>query len=494
MWPAPTSNQYSRMSTSPAITDWDARELSRAIHAREVSCVEVMDAYLARIAAINPQVNALVSLRSAEVLRREAGVADAELAKGQSRGWMHGMPQAVKDLAHAVGLPTSSGSPLVHGFQPSQDSLAVARVRAAGAIFIGKTNVPEFGLGSHTFNEVFGPTRNPWDLSRSAGGSSGGAGAALAARLLPVADGSDFMGSLRNPGAWNHVFGLRPSQGRVPSTGALDTWVSQLPTEGPMGRTVADVAMLLHTQAGYDARAPLSLDDGARFDAALDGLDLRSVRIGWLGDLEGHVPTEPGILETCEQALARLQSMGCAVESTRFGVAPSTLWSGWLAWRQALTHGRLWPLYEKPENRPRMKPEAIWEIEQALQLTGPQFMQASNIRTAFHNDLLRLYERFDVLALPVNQCWPFDVTLRWPAEVAGRRMDTYHRWMEVLTYATFGGVPAISVPAGFGGPGGGLPCGLQLLGRPRGDWALLRLAHAYEQGHRELLARRPTLG
>ncbi len=481
------------MNASNTITDWSALQLSRAIQSRQVSCVEVLDAYLARIAAVNPQVNAIVSLRPADDLRAEARRFDAELSAGSSRGWMHGMPQAVKDLAHAVGLPTSSGSPLTRDFMPTQDSLAVARVKAAGAFVIGKTNVPEFGLGSHTFNEVFGATLNPWDTRRTAGGSSGGAAVALATRMLPVADGSDFMGSLRNPGAWNHVFGMRPSYGRVPSTGALDIWVSQLATDGPMARSVADLAMMLHTQSGYDPRAPLSLDDGARFDGPLDGLDTHTVRVGWLGDLEGHLPTEPGILSTCEQGLNRLGELGCAIEPTRFGMPPAEIWAAWLTWRQALTLGRLAPLYERPENRAQIKPEAIWEIEQAMTLTGPSLMQAANIRSSYFNDLLRLFERFDVLALPVTQCWPFDVALRWPTELAGRRMDTYHRWMEATIYATFGGLPAISVPAGFGGPGGGLPCGLQLMGRPRGDWELLRLARAYEIAAAGLLERRPGL-
>ena len=218
-----------------------------------------MQACLDRIAQVNPRVNAIVSLQDPQGLLRQADERDAQLARGESMGWLHGVPQAIKDLANAAGLPTTLGSPLMRDFVAKEDGLMVQRMKAAGCIVIGKTNTPEFGLGSHTFNEVFGLTRNAWDSARSAGGSSGGAAVALALRMLPVADGSDFMGSLRNPAGWNNVFGLRPSQGRVPSWPVQDVWVSQLATEGPMARSVRDLARLLEIQAGHDPRAPLSL-------------------------------------------------------------------------------------------------------------------------------------------------------------------------------------------------------------------------------------------
>ena len=241
-----------------------------------------MQAYLSRIEEVNPRHLAIVSLQDGDLLLRQADERDAQLARGESMGWMHGMPQAIKDLCNTAGIPTTLGSPLMRNFVPQDDGLMVQRMKAAGCIVIGKTNTPEFGLGSHTFNEVFGITRNAYDPSRSAGGSSGGAAVALALRLLPVADGSDFMGSLRNPAGWNNVFGLRPSQGRVPMWPAPDAWVSQLGTEGPMGRSVRDVANLLDVQAGFDPRAPLSIADGARFTGALDEFDCKKVRVGWL--------------------------------------------------------------------------------------------------------------------------------------------------------------------------------------------------------------------
>ena len=477
------------MSHDP-ITTLDAHALSRAIHAREVSCVETMSAYLARIHRINPRFNAVVGLAPDETLLAQAAERDRELARGASRGWMHGMPQAIKDMANAAGFATTLGSPLMRDFVAKQDGLIAQRMKAAGCIVIGKTNTPEFGLGSHTFNEVFGVTRNAYDTGKSAGGSSGGAAVALALRMLPVADGSDFMGSLRNPAAWNNVFGMRPSQGRVPLWPATDVWVTQLSTEGPMGRTVKDVAMLLDVQAGHDPRVPLSLADGERFDGALDGLAPARPRIGWLADLDGHLPMEPGILEACRTGLRTLETIGCAVEPTALGYPPEQVWEAWLVWRRWLVAGRIAPFLLKASNRALIKPEALWEHDQAASLSGAQTLHASTQRTAFHEQLLGLFERFDVLALPSAQVWPFDASERWPKQIAGRTMDTYHRWMEVVIYATFAGLPCVSVPVGFNA--GGLPMGMQLIGKPRGDLALLRLAHAYEQAAQGVLSRAPS--
>jgi amidase len=378
---------------------------------------------------------------------------------------------------------------LLRDFVPTQDGLLAQRMKAAGCIVIGKTNTPEFGLGSHTFNEVFGVTRNAYDPSRSAGGSSGGAAVALATRMLAVADGSDFMGSLRNPAAWNNVFGLRPSQGRVPMWPAQDVWVTQLGTEGPMGRTVQDVALLLEVQAGYDARAPLSLHGGERFAQSLHAFDGKSVRVGWLGDLSGYLPMEPGIVETCEQGLRRLQECGCTVEPMRPGFAPEDAWQAWLIWRRWLVAARIAPYLANPRNRALIKPEALWEYDQAANLSGTQAWHASAQRSALYQQLFALFERCDFLALPSAQVWPFDAAQRWPTHIAGREMDTYHRWMEVVIYATLAGLPCISVPVGFGPTG--LPMGMQLMGRPRGDVAVLQLAHAYEQAAQDVLRIRP---
>ncbi len=460
-----------------------------------------MAAYLERIHRLNPRFNALVNLVPDDVALAEAERCDAELAgpagrnRGRwgSRGWMHGFPQAIKDTGHAQGLPTTLGSPLLADAVAAVDSVYVQRMKASGAIVIGKSNMPELGLGSHTYNLLFGRTPNAWDTQVSAGGSSGGAAVALAQRLLPVADGSDFMGSLRNPAGWNNVFGLRPSQGRVPAWPKPELWVSQLGTDGPMGRTVRDVAALLSTQAGHDARAPLSLAAEAKsFVPSAQEASVQGLRIGWLADLHGHLAMEAGILSRCEAALAVMQGAGAVVEPLALGYPAEAVWEAWLTWRRALVAPNVAALLSgKPDNRTRIKPEALWEYDQAQTLDFGTFMRAAQVRSTFHNHLLGLFERFDLLALPVAQVWPFGLQRSWPETVAGRTMDTYHRWMEVTIYATFAGLPAISVPAGFH-DNGRWPVGLQLIGPPLADAALLRASAGYEDLIGDLLARRPV--
>ena len=471
------------------IPNMSALALSKAIHSKQVSCREVMQAYLKQIEKHNPASNAIVSLAPQEALLAQADERDAQLARGQSMGWMHGLPQAVKDLLDVQGFRTSHGSPLTPLTPAGKDALMAARMRAAGCIMIGKTNTPEFGLGSHTFNEVFGATRNAWDPSKTAGGSSGGAAVALAQRMLPVADGSDFMGSLRNPAGWNHVFGMRPSQGRVPKPSAPDVFIAQLSTEGPMARTVSDLAMLLSTQAGYDARAPLSIQaSGAAFAQSLDA-NMKGKRVAWLGNLNGYLPMESGVLEVCQDALKVLETTGCSVDSTSLSMQPEEIWDAWLVWRKALAGTNTGAYAHLPNWREKVKPEAQWEYDQSLDLTGTQLMKASATRTRYYQSMLTLFESFDVLAIPTAQVWPFDIKERWPQNIAGRSMDTYHRWMEVVLYPTFAGLPAISVPAGFNAQG--LPMGLQLIGKPKGDFELLQVAHAYEMAAQDLIQKRP---
>jgi amidase len=471
--------------------DLDAHTLSALVHARQLSCRELMLATLARIEALNPRHNAIVNLADGETLLKQADERDAELARGQSRGWLHGLPQAIKDTGHALGFPSTLGSPLLKQALPDADSVHVARMKAAGCIVIGKSNIPEFGLGSHTYNMLFGATGNAWDTAKTAGGSSGGAAVTLALRMLPLADGSDFMGSLRNPAGWNHVFGLRPTQGRVPNWPAADNWISQLGTSGPMGRTVRDVARLLSIQAGHDPRAPLSLSDGPLDFVPGPDASLQGLRIGWLGNLGGHLATEPGILEVCEDALGRMAGGGAIIEPTALGFDADRLWQAWLVWRRALVAPNVAAVLQlRPDARSLVKPEALWEHDSAQGLSFADMMAASQLRTAWLQHLLSLFARFDLLALPVAQVWPFDVTLDWPRQIAGRPMDTYHRWMETTLYATFAGAPAISVPAGFD-VNGRLPMGLQLMAAPRADAALLRAAAAYEALIPDLLARRP---
>ncbi len=473
----------------PETVAWDALTLSRAIHARQISCREVMSAYLAHIEAYNPAVNAIVSLRDADALLREADARDRQLGRGESMGWLHGIPQAIKDLSATAGHRTTLGSPLFADNVPGSDSIMVERIRRDGAIIIGRTNVPEFGLGSHTYNPVFGVTRNAYDTSRSAGGSSGGAAAALAMRLLPVADGSDMMGSLRNPAAFNNVYGLRPSFGRVPFGPTPEVFGQQLATEGPMARTVADLARMLATQAGPDPRAPLSInEDPAIFAGSLDR-DLKGLRIGWIGDWQGYLPMEAGILPLCERALGTFRGLGCEVDTLVPDFDPAQLWQSWLTLRHWGVAGLLGALHADPARRQHLKPEACWEVEGGLALSATDVHRANTIRSAWYASLLTLFERYDFLALPSAQVFPFPVEEAWPAEIGGRPMDTYHRWMEVVVPGSLSGCPVISLPAGFAPSG--LPMGIQIIGRHQADLSVLQLARGYERAAGGDLSRLP---
>ncbi len=463
------------------ITELSAHDLSQAIHARQLSCRAVMQAYLHRIEQVNPRFNALVNLQDPDHLVAQADAADVALARGESAGWLHGMPIALKDLVDVAGIPTTCGSPLLRDNIPHQDALLTRRLKAAGGIVIGKTNTPEWGLGSHTFNTLFGSTGNAYNPALSAGGSSGGAAVALAQRLLPVADGSDFMGSLRNPAAWNNVFGLRPSQGRVPAFPANDVWVSQLGTDGPMARCMRDLALLLETMSGFAPEAPLSLAALPTAFAMQLQPQAPGLRVGWLGDLNGYLPMEAGVLAACENGLKRLADLGCHVEPVALGCSPQTVWQTWLAWRRVLTASRIAPMVA--QGRESVKPEALWEFDQAAGMTATDFLQASTERSAFYQHMQGLLQRYDVLVLPSCQVWPFDIDVRWPSHIntpnGPVEMDTYHRWMEVVIYASLAGLPALNVPCGFNPQG--MPMGMQLIGQPRGDLGLLSLGLAYEE-------------
>lgn len=483
--------------TRPAgeITGWSAIALSRAIQSRSVSCVEVMNAYLAQVDRFNPTVNAIVSLQAREGLLTQARQRDAQLAtaknEGRSVGWMHGFPQAPKDLAATAGIVTTQGSPILKDYVPKTDAIVVERARKAGAILIGKTNTPEFGLGSHTYNAVFGTTLNAFDPTKSAGGSSGGAAVSLALNMLPVADGSDMMGSLRNPAGWNNVFGFRPSFGRVPYGPTNEVFMQQLGYEGPMGRSVADLAMLLSVQAGHDARVPLSIDqDPAMFTRPL-AKDFKGARIGWMGDYNGYLPMEPGVLDTCTQALKHFETIGCTVEAVQPDFSMERLWKTWLTLRGFLVAGVAGGLYADPKTRAMMKPEAVWEVEKGLKVSGADVYRASIDRSAWYQALNTLFQSYDYLVLPSAQVFPFDAKLDWPKSVNGRTMDTYHRWMEVVVGGTLAGVPVLSVPAGFGP--GGLPIGLQVMGRAQADLAVLQIGNAYELASKYTARRSPLL-
>jgi amidase len=456
----------------------DAAELARAIRLRRVSCADVMTAYLDHIDRVNPLVNAIVSLEDRGELLRQAGERDRQLARGEYLGWMHGLPHAVKDLALTRGICTTWGSPIFAGFIPGADAIFVERIRRAGAILIGKTNVPEFGLGSQTYNPVFGTTLNAHDPSRTAGGSSGGAAAALALRMVPVADGSDHAGSLRNPAAFNNVLGFRTTFGRVPA-GEGDVFQPDLGVVGPMARTVTDLALLLSVLAGYDARAPLSSrEDPAVFAGSLDR-DFTGTRVAWLGDLGGHLRFEAGVLDLCRDALRALEAVGCVVEDARPDHSMDDVWQSWLVLRARQVGRALADLLADPAMRARCKPELQWEAERAAGLSAHDVDRAAAGRTAWHGAVRALFGRHQYLVLPSAQVFPFDASEHWPREISGQAMDTYHRWMEVTIPATMAGCPALNVPVGFSPDG--LPMGMQLIAPPHEELACLQLARAYER-------------
>jgi amidase len=478
------------MRTTHAIVAMDAVALAAAIREQRVSCVEVMTATLDHIERHNPKVNAIVALRERSELVAEARARDDEIARGIHRGPLHGFPQAVKDLEPVKGMRTSMGFAPLRDFVAPADSIMVERMRRAGGIFIGRTNTPEFGLGSHTYNTVHGATRNAYDQTRSAGGSSGGAAVALALRMLPVADGGDYAGSLRNPAGWNNVFALRPSFGRVPSN-ARDAWLPSMGVLGPMARNVPDLALLLGVQAGYDARAPLSLDG----ELALETLDLerdfKGARIAWSGDMRGYLPFEAGVLDTCGSALRIFEAMGCIVEEANPDFAIDSVWRAWLTLRAWQAGTALMDVYKSASLRARMKPEAVFEVESGAKLTAYDVSAASMVRSQWYEAVRTFFESYDFWILPTAQLFPFDVELDWPHEIAGRKMETYHEWMKVVLPVTMSGCPALAAPAGFSAQG--VPIGIQIVARNHAERACLELAHAYDERTNWVTKRPPEL-
>jgi amidase len=354
----------------------------------------------------------------------------------------------------------------------------VERLRKAGAIFIGKTNVPEFGLGSHTYNPVYGVTRNAYDQTRSAGGSSGGAAVALALRMLPVADGSDYGGSLRNPAGWNNVFGFRTSIGCVPYDGR-DAWLPSMSVLGPMARNVADLTMLLAVQAGFDARVPLAMDgEGARFRHRREQ-ELKGKRIAWCGDFNGFVPHDAEVLDVCKAALRTFESLGCSVEEALPDYPLEPVWDAAVTLRAWQLGAPLLEHYHDAGMRALLKPEAIYEIETGLKLSAFDIAAASAIRSEWFHAVRRFQGRFDYMIAPTAPVFPFDAAIHWPQEIAGRRMQTYHEWMKGVLLITMAGCPALAAPAGFSKRG--LPIGIQIIAPNRREFECLQLAYLYEQ-------------
>jgi amidase len=463
-----------------------ARAMAAAVAAKEISARELLELHLARIAEVNPAVNAVVSLDE-ERARAGAVEADARLARGEEVGVLHGLPHAFKDTHEVAGWRTTFGSPLRADYVPKRDDLIAERIRRAGAVTIGKTNVPEWAAGSHTFNPIFGTTRNPYDLTRSAGGSSGGAAAALASGMVPLAEGSDMGGSLRNPASFNNVVGLRPGVGRVPSWPTTNGW-ELTSVGGPMARSVEDLALLLSVVAGPSRRAPLSLEaPGSSFAPPLQGADLAGARVALSVDLGGAFRVDRAVADVVGAQAAVLEGLGAVVED-----AHPVLHSADAAFRTLrawVFHARFRSLLDK---RPDDFKQSLRDnILLGADLSGADIAKAYQQLTSIHDRMRAFFEVYDVLALPVSQVPPFSADEEYPSEINGQTQESYLDWMRSAYLITVTGCPAISVPAGFTPEG--WPVGIQLVGPVRGERRLLEIAHTFEQATR-VGDRRPPVG
>lgn len=449
-----------------------AEELVQRMRSKKLSAVEVMQAHLSQIDRINPKVNAIVTLLPEQAMA-QARFADEALAKGKELGCLHGLPVAHKDLVLTKGIRTTLGSPIFKDFVPQEDALIVERLKQAGAITIGKTNTPEFGAGSQTFNDVFGETRNPYNTSKTCGGSSGGAAVALACGMLPIADGSDMGGSLRNPASFCNVVGLRTSPGRVPSWPKFAGW-SPLSVEGPMARTVKDTALMLSAMAGPDPRSPIAITEpGHLFSRPLDR-DFKNTRIAWSHDL-GSLPVEPQVTAAIEKQRHVFEGLGCLLEECEPDLTDADeIFKVWRAWIFELHFSEFLDTH-----RSQMKDTVIWNIQEGKKLSGPQIGEIERKRTELYHRVRKFMETYEFIILPVSQVPPFDVKQRYINKINDVKMETYIDWMKSCYYITTFGNPAISVPCGFTPEG--LPVGVQIVGRHQDDFGVLQLAYAFEQ-------------
>jgi len=456
---------------APELCFKSAVELARLLRERAVSAREVLEAHLRQIERVNPKVNAIVTLVADEA-RAQADRADAALRGGASVGPLHGLPIAIKDLVETKGLRTTFGSRIYKDHVPDRDELLAERLRAAGAIILGKTNTPEFGAGSQTFNEVFGETRNPWDPTKTCGGSSGGGAVALACGMVPIADGSDMGGSLRNPPSFCNVFGLRPSPGRVADWPTSLPWQT-LSVSGPMARSAEDAALLLSVLAGPDPRAPLAIDEpGETFRQSL-ARGFKGARVAWSRNL-GRYPVEPRVTAVCDSVRGVFAELGCLVEDAEPDFAGADeIFQTLRAWQFALGHEE-----HLKKHRDLVKDTVVWNTEKGLALSGRDVARAEEKRGTLYERVRLFMEGYEFLVLPVSQVAPFPVETRWVREIGGIPMTTYVDWMASCYCITLTGLPAASVPAGFTPEG--LPVGLQIVGRHHRDFDVLQMAHAFE--------------
>lgn len=475
--PADKGSEFpSRHQDAPA---WDevcslrAIDMARLIRQRKLSSRELMEAHLRQIKRVNSKVNAIVTLVPEDQLQSQAQAADAVTMSGEPLGPLHGLPIAVKDNHRTRGIRTTFGSTLHQDFVPGSDCMVVERERSAGAIVIGKTNLPEFGLGSQTFNGLFGATLNPYDATKTCGGSSGGAAVALACRMVPLADGNDMGGSLRNPANFCNVVGLRPSPGRVPNGPVQLGWFTQN-VSGPMARNVADCAFFLSVLAGFDRRSPISIDQPShQFAQSLGERDFKGVRVAVMKDL--NLPWEPAIKKAFADQYKVFEALGCIVEETEPDLTDAN--ECFLAWRHWLLEFQFGEILN--ENPSQLNPYVHWHVEEGRKLTGPYLSRIEAKRTALYQRMREFMDGYEFFIMPVNQVLPFDVKMPYPAEIDGVKMENYLAWMKSTYYISTLGNPAISVPCAFSEQN--LPIGIQIVGRHNDDWGVLQLAYAFEQ-------------
>jgi len=450
-------------------------DMAKRIRSKDVSCVEVMRAHIEQIDRVNPKVNAIVTYHPEQALDG-AKAADAALQRGEEVGVLHGLPVAHKDLVDTAGVRTTYGSPIFADHIPEQDMLMIERLKNAGAISVGKTNTPEFGAGSQTFNEVFGATLNPYDLTKTCGGSSGGAAVALACGMVPIADGSDLGGSLRNPSNFCNIVGFRTAIGRVPVWPSQTPW-SALAVQGPMARTVEDTALMLSAIAGPDARCPVALTDaGETFNPLTHSLerDFNGVRIAWSSDM-GGLPVDPRIVSVIESQRGTFGELGCDIDDACPDFSDANeVFMTMRAAGMAATRAELLRTH-----RDQLKDTVIWNIEEGMKLNAADVGMAEVKRAALFDRVRKFMETYEFMVFPVSQHPPFDVTQQYLTEVNGIQMETYIDWMRSCYYITATGHPAISVPCGF--TEDGLPVGIQIVGRHQREFSVLQLAYAFQQ-------------
>ncbi len=481
-----SEGRHNEAMTANDICYMTATEMTRKIREKAISAREVMSAHLEQIARVNPNVNAIVTQIPDEDALKLADEADRAVARGDDLGPLHGLPIAHKDLVATKGMRTTFGSPIYRDFVPDRDHLIVERLKRGGALTIGKTNVPEFGAGSQTFNPVFGATLNPYDTTKTCGGSSGGAAVALACGMVPIADGSDLGGSLRNPGNFNNVVGFRVSPGRVPNWPTTDLWWP-LSVVGPMARTVQDVALMLSAVAGPDRRSPIAIEQpGEMFRRPLER-DFTGVRIAWSPDL-GGLPVDPRVTAVLESQRHVFGDLGCDVdEATPDFRDAEEIFLTLRAWNMAAGHEQDLKLH-----RDQVKDTVIWNTEEGFKLSGLDVAHAEVKRSALYERMREFLETYEYLICPVNQVPPFDVNTPYPTEINGVKMDNYIAWMKSAYFISATGLPAISVPCGFTAEG--LPVGVQIVGRHHADFEVLQLAHAFEQATKVGQRRPPVVG